>query len=210
MKFCRSRGRRGFTMMETVVSVGIAAFILSFSAYLTFFAGRNTILIHRQIMGQTSAASAAERSVSLLRNAHHFAAAPGDTPSTSLKRVLFVMPQGSTGATTQALAFDSVKGELQYFADAANVSFDAAKNPVGTPTKRFGNLKNFSMSWESEFRLKLTFSFQYSGFALYFANPGNPQYGQIITDVIAKNHYIDKGSENYGKADDPSVSPFML
>jgi hypothetical protein len=210
MRLHLSHGRRGVTLTETLVSFGITAFIMSFTAYLTFLSGRNTINIHQQILGQTSASRAAERSVYLMRNAHHYAPVQGDVPAETMKRILMISPPGSAAATTQVLAFHSERNELQYYKDASDVSFDEENNPVGEPTLRFRHLSGFNIGWESEFRLRMRFSFQYSGFAMRLHNPSNPQYGQFITDVIAKNHHIDKGSENYGKADDPSLTPFML
>ncbi|MGI8907471.1 MAG: PulJ/GspJ family protein [Candidatus Sumerlaeaceae bacterium] len=206
--------RRGFTLLETTISLGVLMFIMSFSAYLVFLSGRNVINVRDQVVSQTAAAAASERVVNLLRNAHHFStvvASPADDPvSNTLKRVEFVRPMLNGTYTTSTIAWDAVRKQLKYFENAADVSYDGNKNPTvsSTPTRVFKNIGSFEVIWQNEYRLQLTFKFQYRGFALYFQNPGNPAFGQMITDVVAKNHFIDKGALNYG--DPYTTTPFML
>lgn len=189
-----------FTLAEMVIGVGIMAFIFSFLAYLTFFSGRNMVGLHEQILSQINASNATEIAANLLRRAAYFAIHPGDPEEAAeYRRILVAVPVSGTQVTTGMLVFHTKKKELHWYDNYASVMWDADGNPVGSPSYKFEHLEDFRIQYQTMFRLTLVAGFTYRGFSRILADPGNPQYGQFVTDVIAKNHFPDKGETNYAK-----------
>ncbi len=192
--------RLGFTLAEMVIGVAIMAFIFSFLAYLTFFSGRNMVGLHQQILSQVNASNATEVAANLLRRAAYFSIHPDDPEEAAeYRRILVAVPFSGTQVTTGMLVFHTKKKELQWYDNYASVVWDADGNPIGNPSYKFEHLEEFRIQYQSMFRLTLVAGFTYRGFSRILDNPGNPQYGQFITDVIAKNHFPDKGETNYAK-----------
>jgi type II secretory pathway pseudopilin PulG len=190
----------GFTVVEMVTSLAIVSFIFSFLAYLTFYSSRNFVGVHEQVLSQINASNATEVTANLLRRAAYFSIHPADPEeAASYKRILVAIPVSGTAVTTGVLAFHEKKKELWWVANADSLTWDSNGDPVGTPDMKFEHLENFSILYQSMFRLTVVAGFTYRGFSQILENPGNPQYGKFITDVIAKNHFPDKGETNYAK-----------
>lgn len=190
----------GFTLTEMMISLAVLAFIFSFLGYLTYYTSRNFVGVHEQVLSQINASNATEVAANLLRKAAYYSIHPSDpSDAGEYSRILVAIPVSGTEVTTGVLAFHRKKKELHWYADARTVTWDADGNPVGQPTFKFENLQNFAIQYQSMFRLTLVAGFTYRGFSQILENPGNPQYGQFVTDVIAKNHFPDKGETNYAK-----------
>jgi hypothetical protein len=192
-------------MVEMVVAIGVMGFIFSFLGYLSFFTARNFAGVHEQVLSQVNASNVSEQTANRMRNAAYFSRFPADPVTMgALKRVKVAMPLTGTAVTTSVLAYHTKKNEVHWYDNENAVTFDTDGNPQGTPSMKFEHIRDFRINYESMFRAKLTSGFTYRGFAKFFANPGNPQYGEFNTDVIAKNHFLDKGESNY--AADPTTS----
>jgi len=200
MKATRRHIQGGFTLTEMVIGIGVMAFIFSFLAYLTYYSSRNFVGVHEQVLSQINASNATEVTANLLRRAAYYSIYPGDPEEAAeYRRILVAMPVSGTQVTTGVLVFHTKKKELHWYDNVNNVTWDADGNPVGQPTFKFEHLENFVIQYQSMFRLTLVAGFTYRGFSRILENPGNPQFGQFITDVIAKNHFPDKGETNYAK-----------
>lgn len=200
MKATRRHIQRGFTLTEMVIGIGVMAFIFSFLAYLTYYSSRNFVGVHEQVLSQINASNATEVAANLLRRAAYYSIYPGDPEEAAeYRRILVAMPVSGTQVTTGVLVFHTKKKELHWYDNVNNVTWDADGNPVGQPTFKFEHLESFVIQYQSMFRLTLVAGFTYRGFSRILENPGNPQFGQFITDVIAKNHFPDKGETNYAK-----------
>ena len=224
----RPLDRRGFTLVETTVSIAVTGFIIAFVGYLIFMATINAYNIHDQVLTQTSASNAAEKVTSLLREATSFAPYEADEGVTPLSRVLFMVPPPATPATavtTSALCFKPGEkgepGEIWYFEDERNVTYSSMNEdgiwiPSGRPTRRFSNIRSFEIFFESDFQLELSVGFDYRGFAFVFKRPEEPMVGRFTTQVIARNHYLPYGPnghpELYEDSYDENVTtnPVML
>lgn len=194
------KNERGFTLAEMVIGLGVMAFIFSFLAYLTFYSSRNFVGVHEQVLSQINASNATEVTANLLRRAAYFSIYPGDpSEPPEYRRILVAMPVAGNQVTTGVLVYHTKKKELHWYDNINTVTWDSDGNPVGKPTFKFEHLESFVIQYQSMFRLTLVAGFTYRGFARIFENPGNPQYGQFLTDVIAKNHFPDKGETNYAK-----------
>lgn len=201
----RGRTTRAFTLIETVVSIGICGFLFLFLAGLTFLAARNTAVIHAQALAQTSAASASERIATELRQAMAFERFPDDAATGNrLKKVRYLIPGEGSDFSTRALLFDEATSEVRIH------DLTVAGELADPPRHVYRHLTDLSINWESEFRLTVTLTYQYRGFALYLNDPGHPQFGQFVTDIIAKNHFMDQGVENYALSDNPTSGPATL
>jgi hypothetical protein len=192
--------RRGFTLVETIVSVGVAGFIFTFIAFLVYMTAINFVNLRDQILSQVSASAASERVVSLLRNAKYFQRFSGDT-ATTITRVQFIVPTSGGGTATHSIAYDSTHKQLKSYLNAT---------ATGTPDRTYKNITDFAIVEESQFRLTLYFYFEYRAFAKRFRNPGLFNKGQFITDVIAKNHFLDEGDSSYADPNEVSVGPARL
>lgn len=200
MKATRRHIQSGFTLTEMVIGIGVMAFIFSFLAYLTYYSSRNFVGVHEQVLSQINASNATEVTANLLRRAAYYSIYPGDPEEAAeYRRILVAMPVSGTEVTTGVLVFHTKKKELHWYDNVNNVTWDADGNPVGQPTFKFEHLESFVIQYQSMFRLTLVAGFTYRGFSRILENPGNPQFGQFITDVIAKNHFPDKGETNYAK-----------
>lgn len=200
MKATRRHIQRGFTLTEMVIGIGVMAFIFSFLAYLTYYSSRNFVGVHEQVLSQINASNATEVTANLLRRAAYYSIYPGDPEEAAeYRRILVAMPVSGTEVTTGVLVFHTKKKELHWYDNVNNVTWDADGNPVGQPTFKFEHLESFVIQYQSMFRLTLVAGFTYRGFSRILENRGNPQFGQFITDVIAKNHFPDKGETNYAK-----------
>lgn len=181
-----------------VIAIGVLSFIFSFLAYLTYYSSRNFVGVHEQVLSQINASNATEVTANLLRRAAYFSIHPADSQEAAeYKRILVAMPVSGTQVTTGVLAYHSKKKELRWYDNINSVSWDADGDPVGNATFKFEHLENFVIQYQSMYRLTLVAGYTYRGFARILENPGNPQFGQFITDVIAKNHFPDKGDMNY-------------
>ncbi len=211
----RGSRRRGVSLVELMVSIGLLAFISAFTGFLLVMTVRSTYGIHRQVRGQLAAASAAERATTLLRSAVYFSMWPGDEAFSPplLTRMRFAVPGAGNSVTTQVLCFNPAKGTLEFYENENQVSFSVSPDgfvPVGTPARRFAHLSEMKFHWESEYRLTLIFNYEYSGYALQGPGTGRKLYGRFITDVIARRHFMDQGVESYAEADVATSSPATL
>lgn len=193
------RPMRAFTLIETTVAIGISVFVFAFCWFLLFAVSRNLLNVHEQVTSQSSAASASERIATELRKAVYFSAYAQDIVDTStVHRVRYAIPLTRTTVTTGTIAYNKVKHEVcVYSRELGSGDFDFNGNPRPTPNYIFRGISNFEITWQNEYRLTLAYYFQYRGFALMFSNPGNPQYGQFITDIQARNHFFDQRESNY-------------
>ncbi|MGB9692168.1 MAG: type II secretion system protein [Candidatus Sumerlaeaceae bacterium] len=193
-----SVGKHAFTLVEMVTAIAVLSFIFSFLAYLTYYASRNFVGVHEQVLSQINASNATEVTANLLRRAAYYSIFPTDSPETAeYKRILVAMPISGTEVTTGVLAYHSKKKELHWYDNMNAVTWDADGDPVGKPTFKFEHLENFAIQYQTMYRLTLVAGFTYRGFSRILDDPGNPQFGQFVTDVIAKNHFPDKGDMNY-------------
>lgn len=219
--------RRGFTLPEITVSVGIMGLIFGFMGFLTFITARNSYNIHQQVMSQSSAAMASQEVTTLMRNAVGYARfdadAVGEGPYTRLK---IVQPSTATATTTETVALyvdNNNRREVRYFNRelAANeftdriITFNdgstkSIKSPTPTPNRRWAHVANFQIFWQSEYRVTLETSYRYKGFAFQFSNPQYDPEGLFVTDAISKNHFMDQGVTNYAQSDNPTSSPATL
>ena len=178
---------KAFTTVEVLVALAILGFVFGMVGFLIFVSSRNLINLRDQMVSQTSATVACERTVSLLRNATQFQMFGGDN-ELQLSRIKFVEPVGNSNAT-RSIEYDSQNKRLMYFENGDHVG--------GGASRSFRNVEGVNFVYLSPYRLRLEFHFQYSGFALTFARPRVVQKGQFITDVIAKNHFIAQGQDSY-------------
>lgn len=210
------RARRGVTLIETVVAVAIMAFIFAFTGFLIVMSARNAYNLNTQIKSQTSASSAAERCTAMLRDAVYFALWPEDegTKNARVSRIRFVSPAPGNTVTTQVLCFNPAQKRVEYYASEEDVFFSGMKDdlpvPRGNPTVSWPGVSRALFQWESEYRVTLSFFFEYSGYALKSQGSNNTQLGQFITDVVARNHFMDEGVQNYAQADVATSSPATL
>lgn len=196
---------RGFTLVETMISTGISGFLFLSLAFLTFFAARNTAVVHTQITSQLSAASASERIATELRHAVAFERFSDDTlTSGMLKKVRYIIPDEGETYRIRALRFDAATSQVQI------IDLDDSGAIIEPPRHAFRHIADLDINWESEFRLGIHLTYHYRGFALYLEGQGNPQFGNFVTDIIAKNHFMDQGVENYALSDDPTSGPASL
>jgi hypothetical protein len=200
----RGRNARGTSMMEMVIAIGVTGFVFAAMGFLTFFSARNAINIRDQIEGQTSAAQASERIAEIMRAAQYFVVYGSDNPAAGPLTRVELAPLDTV--TTQMICYDQAKQKVLWFQDYSRASFSTSNGKItvsGTPDRTFPHVSDFSINWESKFRLGMSYKFTYSGFALYFQRPNNPQYGSFNTDVIAKNHYPNAGVDYVGADTNP-------
>jgi len=193
----------GVTLVELSVASAVSIFIMTFMAFLVFLSGRNMINVHDQVMSQTAASKASEKMVQELRNAAWFQVASGTDVTTTggVNRVLIVTKPTPTTTQSSLLVYHPTNKEIRFYrTNGEQVAVNASGEPttaLGAQDLLFRNISNMRIHWESKYRLRLEIFYTYRGFALMLHNPGNPQFGQFITDVVAKNHYLAEGSENY-------------
>lgn len=208
MKACLSSRRRGLTLVETAVSMLVSGFIFVFAGYLIFMVTKNAYNLTEQVRSQTSASSASERVASLVRKASHFSPYSSDVNGTTatFSRIKFVVPAVDSTVTTRVVCYNPEKRRVEYYKNENDVSFNGTQKillngeeficpiPKGTPTLQWPGQTAFFVTWESRYRVTLQFEYQYSGFAL--GELKGRQRGRYITDVIAKNHYLDKAAQD--------------
>lgn len=194
--------RRGISLVETFISIVVSGFIFAFTGFLLFMVTRNAYNLNAQIQTQTSASAASERIATLLRQSSRFDVYPGDSPVSGAfySNVMFTVPGAGQSVTTQALSFDSTARRILHYENAADLG--------GTPTRIYSGVTDFAVQFETEYRVRLRLGFQYSGFALMNSEAARTQFGQFVTDVIAKNHPISSGNTSH--ADSDSTSPELL
>lgn len=208
--------RRGVTLVETMIAISIMAFIFAFTGFLIVMSARNAYNLNLQIQSQGNASNACERSAALLRQASYYAMWPGDDiqTTTTFSRVRFALPAPGNTVTTHVLCYNPAKERLEYYVSEADVFFAGMKNgipvPQGKPTYSYPRISSFRIRWETEYRLTLVFSFEYAGYAFRHGDSRGVQFGQLITDVIARNHFMDEGIQNYAEADNATSSPATL
>lgn len=200
--FPRSR-RKGFTLVETVVSMGIMMFIFSFMAYLTWMSARSFRSLHEQILVQNQAGMAMERIANEMRNSCVFKPVPGDEAiaDTYLKRVLFLWPENGDiyNLTTGKVEFipsniPGKNGRLLVYKNADAAQADYAYNLI----------EDFSIRLESECRVKLSMKFNYSGVTTASEDRNSDgkidssAAGQLITVVSAKSNILLEGLQGNG------------
>lgn len=191
---------RGFTVMETSVAITVAGFIFAMLGSLIFVCSRSAMNMHDQVMSQTNASTAAERVTMLLRNAVGYRLVSPDTSGSGVTRVYAEFPASATSTTTHTVCLRrNANGtkDICYYTEKVT-SWDSQKNPtVSTAPALTFRVADFKISFQNSYRLILTHSFVYKGFALIFHNPGLPQHGDFITEAIAKNHYMAEKVDNY-------------
>jgi hypothetical protein len=141
----------------------------------------------------------------LFRSGIAFKHFPGDAlTSTTHRRMMVAVPAGNDTVTTWCVAYHPALKQVHIYDSVQGLTFDSDDAPSGrTPYATFEHIEDMMMRYETEYRLNLDFRFTYRGFARIHDNPGNPQFGQFITDVIAKNHFMDQGADSY---EDPTTS----
>lgn len=207
-----TRACQGMSLVETVIATGAVMVMFSFLAYLTYFTGRNFATLHEQLQSQTSAAAAQERLVKLTRNAAFFEAYSGDN-LTSLTRIKFAMHNSSGGVTKWVAAYDRPRagsrlGSIKIFNNENAVSFGPNGEVNGTPAFEFPFIENMTIVFESSYRLTIETGYRYRATAYLSPNP--PQYGRFVTDVIAKNHFLDQGAGGNYALDFTTSGPATL
>jgi|GEM_PF-2882331 prepilin-type N-terminal cleavage/methylation domain-containing protein len=202
---------RGVTLVEMMVAIGITSLILGVLAYLSFFTARNLVIINRQAISQTSCAIAAERLATFMRGAAYFEPYAGDVATTAaLRRMKIAVPTGQTSVNKAVVAFNNRTKKLELYMNENSVSFDGNMDPVGTADRSFRGIERFTLIYESAFRVTAMLEYQYSGFAKMLNTGSNMQYGQFITDVIAKNHFLDQGGPQSYEYDVNTSGPASL
>lgn len=212
----RGSRMRGFSLTEVVVSVAVSAFVFSFAGFLVFMASVNISNLHDQIVSQTAAAAASERVASILRSAINFSRYADDESTAAVTRVLAAIPKvGSVSSvdTTACVCIDppssanNYRGTVCIFRDAGvageaisfhDVTYDGRtyKAPVSPNNAdyKYHGISDLEFGYENEFRLEMRMYFEYNGFAMRFNRPVVFQRGQLLTDVVAKNHFINQGT----------------
>lgn len=176
--------QRGMTLMETMIAIGVSAFIFAMLGFLIFFSARNTLNIHEQIMSQTNAAAASERLTQELRSASHFEKFATDNGALLL-RLRYVVPQPKGNPLTRAVAYTSATKQIAIYEDAD--AFEA--NPKIKPLHKFDHINDFTITWQSQFWIRTRTFYSYHGFALRHSNPGNQLLGQFVTDIFTQRIY---------------------
>lgn len=222
MKLIRSRG---FTLMETLVSIGVCVLVFGAIGFLVFVGSRSAINIHIQSLSQNDCAMASERITAFLRNAVGYRMIPDDTMGDPVQRIYAEFPNTPTDVTTYTVCLKTYepsaidqyyypsrgnRKEVQiYKGTVSSWKTSEYNNPDTTlePIAKY-SVEDFSILYQTEYRLVITSSFAYKGFALVFDTPGITQHGDYITEAIAKNHFMSQGVDNY--ALDPSGLPYAL
>lgn len=217
MKRLPGKAPRGLSLVETLIAIVISGFMFAFAGYLIFMVARNYRNVHEQIISQNNAAAAGERAATIMRSASRFAPWPSDADRpTTYSRIRVIRP----GQPTAVLCYHPVKERIEYYEDESNVDFDGTHRvvtsdgvvldcPVPTedsePTSNWPGQTAFFVSYESRYRVTLHLEYAYNGFALTAGS--NLQRGRFVTDVIAKNHDLDKSEDNY---EETSSTPALL
>jgi prepilin-type N-terminal cleavage/methylation domain-containing protein len=181
--------RRGFTLSELTIAVGVFSLISGMMGYLIIMTARNTALINKQISGQNACSIASEQISQMLRDSYRFSTFPADGVTTEYTRLQFAGPHPYEQSTTgiQAIAYDAAKKTVNYYADASKLQ---------TPTKSFKNISDFGIRYETMYHVGFRVNFEYAGFAMPFTTR-NMQHGQFWTEIIARNHMLNEGSDDY-------------
>lgn len=228
-RLARRSGRRhlaGLSLVELTVSIVIAGFILGFTSYLIFMVARNSHNVHDQVISQNNATMAGERAVMIMRQASSFSPWPGDIQDENtnvFSRMRIHRPATSGTTVTGALCYNPKLERIEYYEDVADLSFSGTVTSVtttagrsiacpvpedsSTPDLSWGGQTAFFVSFESQYHVTMHLEYAYSGFALTGAAAS--QRGQFVTDIIARNHYLDKDIESYGE-DATTASPALL
>jgi prepilin-type N-terminal cleavage/methylation domain-containing protein len=189
---------RGFTLIELMTAIGISSFVFAVMGFMTFVSARSAINIHQQSITQLQASTASEGITRSLRNAKGFTPVSPDTGVDPVTRIYMDMPDTPDSNTTYTVCLytgDDGKKEVRYY--KKKVTSWVGTNPSDSDYERKYRVQDFSMLYESQYRMEITTSFTYKAFALVFENPGLPQHGDFITEAIAKNHFVGEGVDDY-------------
>lgn len=203
------RGRKGVTLVEMAVALGVLSIMLLVLASLLILVSRNSVLVSEQGLSQNQAAAATERITNLVRNASGIRPYGSDDISTTLTRIRFDMPvDNSTGVIafvppTQGRSDGVVKIFLN----------QAAYKPGTVNTDRadyeFRGIEKFGINYLTSTWMTVRTFYSYRSYMNFAArnNDNNSRLvGEFVTDVIAKNHHPGE-SANYAHT---TTSLFLL
>jgi len=226
MIIVRALRRRGYSLIEVVIAMGILSFVMTFMGFMLLVTAKNAYSIHQQVMSQTQAASASQHVTTLMRNAVGYKLFSGDTGEGPFTRIKVVQPSTNTTVSTHTVALwcdANNNREIRYFNreltagdfQTRTIRFNEGnsldiQSPTATPTLRYRFIANFQIFWQTEYRVTLQTSYRYKGYAFQFSHPEYDPEGLFVTDAISKNHFMDQGVDNYALADNPTSSPAML
>ena len=198
MKFFRSlrlKKTSGFTLTETMISIGIMSILMSVSAGTFIVSARSLHTIHKQSQLQNRSAMTMEHIANTLRNASEFAPCPGDDPvSGNLKRMRFAVPKGTD-------VYSLRWGTLAYEASGTGDGHLALEwdTPATSEMPSAWNGHNQIFTDVADFNVQFR-SGQRVSFSLAFQQPGIKNRAQdrladniLTTDVSAKNHILLEG-----------------
>ena len=102
-------GRRGSTLVETMIALSISAAVLGYIAFLTMFVAKSERILTPQMNGQMGAAHASQTIADILRNA-----VGSSIEIESSGRIVFTA-FGPTSEDTSAIEFSN--GTVRYYPD---------------------------------------------------------------------------------------------
>ena len=206
MKICRLNTRRGLTLVELTVSVGLTIIIFGTLAFLLFFAARNSYIVRDQSLSQSQAAAAAERVSNILRNSRVINPIGSDDMSTTLSRLAYEIPDYNSDGSAQkgVIAFvpatnaNSSDGMIKIFEKSSDYKPSTVATDKASYTYRY--IQNFNVKFRSNSWVTVGVSYSYRGFSLPFSDMSkddrdgdgiidNRLVGEFLTDAIAKNHH---------------------
>jgi prepilin-type N-terminal cleavage/methylation domain-containing protein len=182
--------RRAFTLVEMAVSIAIMAFLFTFCAYLTFMMGLSMYSIHEQVMAQSSASNAMERTTYVLRNATKISPFDADKDTSGeLDRARFATPLDNDISKIQWGKIQFAKNDRD-----ANGTLQIFMNESGTaPDFSFPNIKDFGITVQSDNHVTLKIDYTYRGASRGESDknhdgiPDSMLSGSLNCDIVAKN-----------------------
>jgi len=198
MPLLKLRNNHGLTLVETSIALGINVFIFGTLAFLIFMTGRNSYLVRDQSLSQSHAAAASERITNTLRNARSILPYGTDDMSTTLTRLKYEIPNGTTVKTgivayVPATNKNSSDGVIKIFEDATK--YKPGSVATDKADYQFANIQDFNIRFHSESWVTIGVSYSYRGFSLDTSDTDNDGVfdtrlaGEFLTDAIAKNHH---------------------
>lgn len=204
-QFLSSR-RRGVTLVETLVSIGIMSILFSASAGTFVLGARAIHAMHKQSMSQSRASAAMERIANLLRNATEFAPYGTDAPADGiLHRLRFAVPDGTdvynprwgtiyfTPADETSIAGDSaspVNGHINVVWDSTEITSEGY-GAWNSANMELPGVTGFGVRFESPQQVSLQLAFYQP--SMKERGHGRLEDNVFVTDVTAKTHFLLEG-----------------
>ena len=198
----RHFGRRrilGLTLVETMVTFAVSAFVFGALGYLTWMSSRNLMNLHVQLTSQQQAAQGLERMCNMFRSAGGFQRHTDDTEVTVTRLRAYLPGEHNGAAQWGMIGYNPDRHQIVFWANENDASFDSDGKAVydanqdgldgdtDDPQMMFRNIGDFAIIVHSDYWLTLIASYDYAGFAL-FPNPEGLQLGVFQTDVRARNY----------------------